>query len=405
MGTTSVVVYAPAKTISEIADECDGGLDAARAVREARCRASVREARRAHAARGATTTADGTTTRGAAMSCGTTSLTSSSSSCIIETRAIGEWLVAAHGIGAREVVERVERACATTTSSAGRVEAIRAATAAMAEASPTRGFAVCAYDGANARGFAVRHKRSMAVRYGHDARGALVLTLGGDFADDALGLEELKPGRFVYGHGYVKPMEYGSFWATARSTRAGSPASSATEDASATAKTAPRTVKAASPGAYVPPPLRARAEALAREERTAARVEEARRKSEAIDREIAAALHNQERLVSALGGALASALVKAASRASFANDDSATAALRFHAARQSRRAMETVSSFYAPSPTPAAPTPTLAPTASVVARASLDACARVSADARRASTDARLHRGVRRVDSFRRAGY
>ena len=144
---------------------------------------------------------------------------------------------------------------------------------------------------------------------------------------------------------------------------------------------------------------------MAREERTAARVEEARRKSEAIDREIAAALHNQERLVSALGGALASALVKAASRASFANDDSATAALRVHAARQSRRAMETVSSFYAPSPTPATPTPTPAPTASVVARASLDACARVSADARRASTDARLHRGVRRVDSFRRAGY
>ena len=394
--TTSVVVYAPAKTIS--------GTAAA----DARCRESVREARRAHAASGATTTADGTTTRGAAMNCGTSSSSASaSSSRHIETRAIGEWLVAAHGIGAKEVVERVERACATTTTSAGRVEAIRDAMKALAEASPTRGFAVCAYDGANARGFAVRHKRSMAVRYGHDARGALVLTLGGDFADAALGLEELKPGRFVYGHGYVKPMEYGSFWATARSTRAGSPAKSATGDASSrprasptrvvaatpTADASPRTVKAPSPGAYVPPALRARAKALEREERTAARVEEARRKSEAIDREIAATLHNQERLVSALGGALASALVKAASRASFATDDAATAALRFHAARESRRAMETASSFYAPTPTP------------VVARASLDACARVSADARRASSDARLHRGVRRVDTFRRAGY
>lgn len=355
------------------------------------------------------------------MNCGTSSSASgsaSSSSGRIETRAIGEWLIAAHGIGAKEVVERVERACATATTSARRVEAMRAATAALAEASPTRGFAVCAYDGANARGFAVRHKRSMAVRYGYDARGALVLTLGGDFADAALGLEELKPGRFVYGHGYVKPMEYGSFWASARSTCAGSPAKSATGDASSrprasatrvvvqnatTNANAPKIIKAPSPGAYVPPALRARAEALAREEQTAARVEEARRKSEAIDREIAATLHNQERLVSALGGALASALVKAASRASFSTDDAATAALRFHAARQSRRAMETASSFYAPTPMPAAPE-SAAPT-SVVARASLDACARVSADARRASSDARLHRGVRRVDSFRRAGY
>jgi len=411
LATTSVVVYAPAKTISGTDDDDDRD--------DARWRESVRQARRVHAASGATTTADGTTTRGAAMNCGTSSSASSSSSSgRIETRAIGEWLIAAHGIGAKEVVERVERACATATTSAGRVEAMRAATAAMAEASPTRGFAVCAYDGANARGFAARHKRSMAVRYGYDARGALVLTLGGDFADAALGLEELKPGRFVYGHGYVKPMEYGSFWASARSTFAGSPAKSATGDASSRPRasptrvvvsnanatmTAPKAFKAPSPGAYVPPALRARAEALAREEQTAARVEEARRKSEAIDREIAATLHNQERLVSALGGALASALVKAASRASFSTDDAATAALRFHAARQSRRAMETASSFYAPSPTPAA-LESAAPTSSV-ARASLDACARVSADARRASSDARLHRGVRRFDSFRRAGY
>jgi len=209
----------------------------------------------------------------------------------------------------------------------------------------------------------------------------------------------LKSGRFIFGHGYVKPMEFGSFWASARSSRAASPAKSAYGDIASvphavrlvngavpTTPTPTRTTSGlarASPNAYVPPAMRAAAAAAAAA-KAEAEAAEARRKSEALDRALAQTLHDEERMVSALGGALASALIKATGRTSFAADESIKEISRFHAARAHRQKIEAISSFYAPA--------VAAPASDVTTRrGSLDHCARASMESvRRGSLDSRL---------------
>jgi hypothetical protein len=113
----------------------------------------------------------------------------------------------------------------------------------------------------------------------------------------------------------------------------------------------------------------------------------AKRKSEAIDRALAQTLHDEERMASVLGGALASALMKAASRASFAADESMSEISRFHAARVHRQKIEAASSFYAPAPVAAV---VASAAQGVLGRGSMDTCARLSSDVRRGSMDNRL---------------
>lgn len=373
---TSALIYAPAKAF--------GDGDAARDVR-----ARVRCARAMHAtSSSAVTIADGVA-NGAAMSAGTTPRTKGKVNArdarrVVRCAAVGDWIVAASGTDARAVGTTLAEARASAEGGAARVEAIRDALRRVTTKETTTPFAVIAFDGATKRGFAVRHKDGLRTRYGHDERGALVLALGDDF-ENGDALEELCAGRFIFGHGYVKPMEYGAFWKSAKSTRAGSPAKAAHGEARSVPRSplgvvktnAPRAVasaRASSPNAYVPPARRA---ALAEEKR---REEEARRKSEAVDRALAETLQNQERVASALGGALASALMKAVSRASFSKDESMNEVSRFHAARLSRQNIEAASSFYAPA-APASTAPRVA------SRASIDSCARLSIESHRESME------------------
>lgn len=325
---------------------------------------------------------------GAVVACGGGSASAADEDAV--TRDASErWIVAASGAHASTILSALESACAGKTGKA----LMEAVSAALRETSAARrAFAVVALDNETGRGLAARNGRSDVVMYGFNKDGALVLTLGGDFSSES-GLEELKPGRFVFGHGYVKPMEFGEFWTSARSSRAGSPAKSATGNFTASPRSplAPKNVQAASPraaaspNAYVPPAMRAARAAAAEEERERAAIEaESRRKSEAVDRAVAVSLQNQERLASALGGALASALISAVSRASFASEESLAEVSRFHSARSGRQNIEAMSSFYAPS--------SISEKSEITSRnASADTCAaRVSVDSRRESLDARL---------------
>ena len=377
----SALIYAPAKRFGD----ADGALDA---------RARVRCARAFHAtSSSAVTIADGVA-RGAAMSAGTTPRAGDANASasarardarrVVRCAAVGDWIVAASGTDARAIGTTLAEARASAEGGAARVEAIRDALRRVTTKETTTPFSVIAFDGVTKRGFAVRHKDGLRARYGHDERGALVLALGDDF-ENGEALTELCAGRFIFGHGYVKPMEFGAFWKSAKSTRAGSPAKAAHGEARSVPRSplgvvktnAPRaeaSARASSPNAYVPPARRA---ALAEEKR---REEEARRKSEAVDRALAETLQNQERVASALGGALASALMKAVSRASFSKDESMNEVSRFHAARLSRQNIEASSSFYAP----AAPAATMPRVAS---RASIDSCARLSIESHRESME------------------
>ena len=313
----------------------------------------------------------------------------------------GSWILAAHGCDPAVVAERLARACASQTSSR-LVEAARETLKDLVGES--KNFAVIAFDGVTKRGLAARNGDAPTVLYGHDETGALALVLGKKSLP-GFDVAELKSGRFIFGHGYVKPMEFGSFWATARSSRAASPAKSAYGDVTSLPRAArfapngaavpttptqtPTTsgLARASPNAYVPPAMRAAAAAAAaaaKAEAEAAEAAEARRKSEALDRALAQTLHDEERMVSALGGALASALIKASGRTSFAADESIKEISRFHAARAHRQKIEAISSFYAPA--------VAAPASDVTTRrGSLDDCARASMErVRRGSLDSRL---------------
>jgi hypothetical protein len=391
-------VYAPSKTLStmpmtkenETEEICKGFVS----FTTERCM-DAEEAKAVRGARDACGGAPGAygRARGAAL-CASSSSSSSEdegnnneNDTEILVAAHGSWILAAHGCDPAVVAERLARACASKTSSR-RVEAARETLKDLV--SEFKNFAVITFDGVTKRGLAARSGDAPTVLYGHDETGALALVLGKKSLP-GFDVAELKSGRFIFGHGYVKPMEFGSFWATARSSRAASPAKSAYGDvtslpravrlanaaaASTTPTQTPTTsglLARASPNAYVPPAMRAAAAAA-----------EARRKSEALDRALAQTLHDEERMVSALGGALASALIKASGRTSFAADESIKEISRFHAARAHRQKIEAISSFYAPA--------VAAPASDVTTRrGSLDDCARASMESvRRGSLDSRL---------------
>ena len=201
-------------------------------------------------------------------------------------------------------------------------------------------FAVVAFDVAAGRVLAARTANAAPLHYGFTQDGALVASGGltaarlfPDAGDAALRLTPLPSGRFVFGHRFVKPIEFTRFWDTAASNRAAAPARDACPDAyeqigtvfraaagaDAAAEGARRrwaatgsvgdgesrwnatargpALKAASAGAYVPPALRKAREAAAA---AAAAVER--------DAQVAKALAAQEAVVSSLGDALAAAV-------------------------------------------------------------------------------------------------
>ena len=392
-------VYAPSKTLSTMPTTKENETEE---ISEGFVFTSERfmDAEEAKAVRGARDACGGAPgaygrARGAAL-CASSSSSSSedensdNDDAEILVAAHGSWILAAHGCDPAVVAERLARACATSSQ---RVEAARETLKDLV--GEFKNFAMIAFDGVTRRGLAARNGDAPTVLYGHDNTGALALVLGKKSLP-GFDVAELKSGRFIFGHGYVKPMEFGSFWATARSSRAASPAKSAYGDVTSlprAARLAPNGAAApttptqtpmtsglarASPNAYVPPAMRA---AAAKAEAEAA---EARRKSEALDRALAQTLHDEERIVSALGGALASALIKASGRSSFAADESIKEISRFHAARAHRQKIEAISSFYAPA--------VAAPASDVITRrGSLDDCARASMESvRRGSLDSRL---------------
>ena len=202
-------------------------------------------------------------------------------------------------------------------------------------------FAVVAFDVAAGRVLAARTANAAPLHYGFTQDGALVASGGltaarlfPDAGDAALRLTPLPSGRFVFGHRFVKPIEFTRFWDTAASNRAAAPARDACPDAArdaagadaaaegarrrwaatgsvgdgesrwnATGKTAPPSpspLKMASAGAYVPPALRKAREAAAAAAAAAAAVER--------DAQVAKALAAQDLVVSSLGDALAAAV-------------------------------------------------------------------------------------------------
>jgi hypothetical protein len=214
-------------------------------------------------------------------------------------------------------------------------------------------FAAVAYDAAVGRVLAARTAGSTPLAYGFTADGALVACAGlreeNLFPDapGAIALTPLPSGRFVFGHRYVKPIEFTSFWATAASNRAAAPARHARQeeaprrrvsaiveesdladvvdspespsrwgttggraDGCASWKSAEESTGKASAGAYVPPAMRAAraaAEKAAAEKAEAEKAVLAAQKAEA-DAQVAKALQAQERVVSSLESALATAV-------------------------------------------------------------------------------------------------
>ena len=109
-------------------------------------------------------------------------------------------------------------------------------------------FAVVAFDVAAGRVLAARTANAAPLHYGFTQDGALVASGGltatrlfPDAGDAALRLTPLPSGRFVFGHRFVKPIEFTRFWDTAASNRAAAPR----------ATPAPR---ARAPPARTPPP-------------------------------------------------------------------------------------------------------------------------------------------------------
>ena len=88
-------------------------------------------------------------------------------------------------------------------------------------------FAVVAFDVAAGRVLAARTANAAPLHYGFTQDGALVASGGltaarlfPDAGDAALRLTPLPSGRFVFGHRFVKPIEFTRFWDTAASNRA-----------------------------------------------------------------------------------------------------------------------------------------------------------------------------------------
>ena len=89
-------------------------------------------------------------------------------------------------------------------------------------------FAVIAFDAKMGRVLAARTKNSAPLSYGFTADGTLVacagLTAQAMGLDASLDLTPLPSGRFIFGHRYVKPIEFTQFWSTAQGNRAAAPA-------------------------------------------------------------------------------------------------------------------------------------------------------------------------------------
>lgn len=79
------------------------------------------------------------------------------------------------------------------------------------------------------RAFAAWTPRSAPLSFGHAEDGSAVVvaaaphkrTLVGEHGDKHVNLAHLPAGRFVYGHGYLKPFEFTQLWASAETNRAG----------------------------------------------------------------------------------------------------------------------------------------------------------------------------------------
>ena len=89
-------------------------------------------------------------------------------------------------------------------------------------------FAVVAFDVAAGRVLAHGQRRAAALRLharrrARGERGLTATRLFPDAGDAALRLTPLPSGRFVFGHRFVKPIEFTRFWDTAASNRAAAP--------------------------------------------------------------------------------------------------------------------------------------------------------------------------------------
>jgi hypothetical protein len=222
-----------------------------------------------------------------------------------------------------------------------------------------------AFDVAAGRVLAARTANAAPLHYGFTQDGALV-ACGGltarrlfpDAGDAALRLTPLPSGRFVFGHRFVKPIEFTRFWDTALSNRAAAPARDAScvsdaafeaggadvvgcdasfrrrwgatgsaadgerrwnRDVAAVPSVTPSTLnRAPSAGAYVPPSLRKKreAEAAAKAAEHAATTEapvSPRSAARIVERDaqVATALAAQDAVVLSLGDALVAAVAKA----------------------------------------------------------------------------------------------
>lgn len=215
-------------------------------------------------------------------------------------------------------------------------------------------FSVVAFDVTCGRVLAARTANAAPLHYGFTQDGSLVACAGftakqmfPDAGDAALKLTPLPSGRFIFGHRFVKPIEFTRFWDTALSNRSAAPArgiedvndtndcgaeecqrrrwgktGSAGDEArrwSIDKSVAVVPLKSAGAGAFVPSAVRkaraaeAAATAKSAEEESTVRPESPRtaaRKIEA-DAQIAKALVAQEIIVSSLGEALVAAVAKA----------------------------------------------------------------------------------------------
>jgi len=89
-------------------------------------------------------------------------------------------------------------------------------------------FAVVLFDAAAGRVMAARTANSLPLSYGFTADGVLVacagLTAERLMPGAGMDLTPLPSGRFVFGHRYVKPIEFTKFWGTASANRSAAPA-------------------------------------------------------------------------------------------------------------------------------------------------------------------------------------
>jgi hypothetical protein len=131
---------------------------------------------------------------------------------------------------ATDLLSAYDATDAPTVSTGARVNSVREA---LGELHVARGaFAVVAYDADAGRVLAARTANAAEISYGFAADGSLVVASG--ISSDALGVAQpglemtrLPSGRFVFGHRYVKPIEFTSFWASARANRSGANARAA----------------------------------------------------------------------------------------------------------------------------------------------------------------------------------